>query len=232
MITSPHLVGRDRCALDMSSKRPKTDQKLVAEFVVIVVGVFVALAAETWWSEREERRYEREIREDMIVEFESNVRILDADIAENEQASELIGMLDGITDDALFTLADSELSERLEPYFTWAGFDPEMGSVQAFVESGNIGAISDRELRLLLARWAGLLEKRRRVNLQAVDFQHREVLPVVAEASSDQVWSDSERREIRKLLNYLSVLHSFVRENQHELRLAAIDILTFLRDEN
>ena len=83
-----------------------------------------------------------------------------------------MGMLYGLDDDALLALDDTKLSEQLEPYLQWAGFDPEMGSVQAFVESGNVGAISDRQLRLLLARWAGLLEKRRRVNLQAVDFQH------------------------------------------------------------
>ena len=96
----------------------------------------VALAAESWWSEREERRFEREIREDMIVEFESNLRILDADIEENKKARKHLGMLDGLADDALLALTDNTLSEQLVPYLTWAGFDPEMGSVQAFVERG------------------------------------------------------------------------------------------------
>jgi hypothetical protein len=213
-------------------KRPKLDRKLAAEFAVIVVGVFVALAAESWWSEREDRQYEREIREDMIVEFESNVRILDADIGENEEARKRLGMLEGLTDEALLALSDNELSGQLVPYLTWAGFDPEMGSVQALVESGNIGAISDRRLRQLLARWAGLLEKRRRINLQAVDFQHREVLPVIARASADRVWTSSERRELSTLLNHMLALHGFVLINQHELRAAATDILTFLRDEH
>ena len=99
-------------------------------------GSLVALAAESWWSEREERRFEREIRDDMIVEFESNVRILDADIEENEKVRKHLGMLDGLADDALLALADNALSEQLAPYLTWAGFDPEMGSVQAFAESG------------------------------------------------------------------------------------------------
>ena len=201
------------------------------EFTVIVVGVFIALAAETWWSEREERRFEREIRADMIVEFESNIRILDADIAENEEANHRIGMLDSLDDDALLALDDNTISEQLVPYLQWAGFDPEMGSVQAFVESGNVGAFSDRQLRLLLARWSGLLVKNRRVNLQAVDFQHGTVLPVIARASSDLVWSSNERRELRVLLSHLLALHGFVLNNQRELRAAATDILTFLRDE-
>lgn len=210
----------------------KLDRKLVFEFTIIVVGVFVALAAESWWSEREERQFEREIREDMIVEFESNIRILDADIAENEEAGNLIGMLNALDDEALLTLDDNKLSEQVVPYLRWAGFDPEMGSVQAFVENGNVGAISDRQLRLLLARWSGLLVKNRRVNLQAVDFQHGAVLPFNARASSDQVWSSGERRELRALLSHLLALHGFVLNNQRELRAAATDILSFLRDEH
>jgi len=216
----------------MDIKKLGLTPKLVVEFVVIVAGVFVALAAESWWSEREDRQYERELREDMIAEFEANLRILDADIATNEEVPKLIGMFVDITDDALFALADAELSQQLNPYLNWAGFDPEMGSVQAFVESGNIGAIADRELRLLLARWAGLLEMRRRYNLQAVDFQHREIMPVVARASADGKWSTSERREMRTLLGAFFALHGIVLANQYELRQAANDVLIFLRDND
>jgi len=202
------------------------------EFAIIVAGVFVALAAETWWSEREERQFEREIREDMIVEFEANIRILDADITENEEARNRIGMLDDLNDDALLALDDSNISEQLVPYLQWAGFDPEIGSIQAFIENGNVGAISDRQLRLLLSRWSGLLVKNRRVNLQAVDFQHIAVQPFVAHASSDQAWSRSERWELRALLSQLLTLQGFVLDNQRKLREAATDILTFLRAEN
>jgi hypothetical protein len=213
----------------MSIKKLELTPKLAVEFLVIVAGVFVALAAESWWSEREDRQYERELREDMLAEFESNLLILDADIAENETASKIIEFFSGISDEALFALTDSEMSQRLNPHLNWAGFDPEMGSVQAFVESGNVGAIGDRELRLLLARWAGLLEMRRRFNLQAVDFQHREVLPVVARAGSDGEWTTSERRELRILLETFFVLQGTVLQNQRELRQASIAMLEYLQ---
>lgn len=214
----------------MDIKKLGLTPKTALEFVVIVAGVFVALAAESWWSEREDRQYERELREDMIAEFEANLHILNADIATNEEVPKLIGMFVGISDDALFALTDAELSQQLNPYLNWAGFDPEMGSVQAFVESGNIGAIGDRDLRLLLARWAGLLEMRRRFNLQAVDFQHREIIPVIARAGADGKWSTSERREMRTLLSAFLELYGTVLQNQHDLRQAANDILVFLRD--
>ena len=146
------------------SKRAK---QLFQEFLVVVVGVFVAVAAESWWSEREYRRFEREIREDMLVEFESNVHILDGDIAFNEEARKLIAALSGLSDEALFAIADSVLSKQFgSGILNTAGFDPELGSVQALVESGNLGAVGDRELRVRLSRWAGLLEQCRRKNFQ------------------------------------------------------------------
>lgn len=214
----------------MKTQSFEKTRKLFLEFAVIVAGVFVALAAESWWSEREQRAFERELGEDMIVEFEANLRILDADIAENEEARQRIGLLEGLSNDALFAIPDHELTEKLEQHLSWAGFDPEMGSAQAFVESGNVGAIGDRELRLLMARWTGLLEMRRRYNLQAVDFQIREVKPVIARSIADERWSDDERRELRALLGELYVLHRFVLDNQYDLRSAAQDILQFLGD--
>jgi hypothetical protein len=208
----------------------KRASELLQEFLVIVLGVFIAVAAESWWSDREHRQFERDLREDMVAEFEANLRILESDIAENEQARRRMGLLEGLSDDALFAIPDTALSAQLDPYLIWAGFDPAMGNVQALVESGNIGAISDREMRLRLTRWAGLLEQRRRFNLQAVDFQHREVLPVIAHAGSDLRWSESERRELRTLLGQLLALHNIVLQNQHELHGVAQDILVFLRD--
>ena len=215
----------------MITERLGNFRNLLIEFTVIVAGVFVALAAESWWSEREDRQFERELREDVIVEFESNIRILEADIEENEASRKRIGLLENLSDEELLLLSDATLSEQLEPYLNWAGFDPEMGIVQAFVESGNVSAVSDRELRLLLARWAGLLEKRRRFNLQAVDFQHREVLPVIARSGSDGTWSSSERRETKILLSHMLALHGIVLTNQSDLKEAASVILAFLRHE-
>lgn len=197
-----------------------------------MLGVFVALAAESWWSDREDRQFERELREDMVEEFQANLRILEEDIATNEAARERIGLLDDLPDEALFEFSNATLSEWLDPYLNWAGFDPEMGNVQALLESGSVGAIGDRELRLQLARWGGLLEMRRRVNLQAVDFQHREVAPVIARAGSDQNWSQIERRELRTLLSQFSALHGIVLDNQRELRRNAQDILAFLQENH
>ena len=211
------------------SKRTK---QLFQEFVVVVVGVFVALAADSWWSEREDRRFEREIREDMLVEFESNVRILNADIDYNEEARELHAALSGLSDEALFAIPDAVLSKQFgSGTLNSAGFDPELGTVQALVESGNIGAVGDRELRLRLSRWEGLLEQCRRKNLQGVRLD-KSVMPLIVRAGSDLRWSQIERRELQAFLENTLDFFDIRVECQRELRRVAQDILAFLHESN
>ena len=211
---------------------PKRAKQLFQEFVVVVVGVFVAVAAESWWSDREDRRFEREIREDMLVELESNIRILDADIAANEEARVLVAALSGLSDESLFAIPDAVLSEQFgSGNLESAGFDPELGSVQALVESGNLGAVGDRELRLRLSRWEGLLQQCRRKNVQGVNLE-KSVMPLIVRAGSDLRWSEVERRELRALLDNALGFFDYRVACQHELRIAANDILAFLKESD
>jgi hypothetical protein len=203
--------------------------RVVGEFAVVVLGVFVALAAESWWSERAERRYERELREDMRAEFEANLRILEADLAANDTAHARVTAFSQLGADQLEGMSSQDVTAAIGSWLSWSGFDPEMGTAQALVESGNVGAIADRELRLLLSRWAGLLEEKRRFNLQAVDFQMHRVAPMISHAAADREWTGPERREARDLLAALATLQSGVIENQGRLQSAARDILDYLQ---
>jgi len=210
----------------------KSTKQLFREFAVVVVGVFVALAAESWWSEREERRFEREIREDMLVEFEENVRILDTDIALNEGFRKLSAPLSGLSDEALFAIPDNVLSAKFGSGISVsAGFDPELGIAQALVESGNLGAVGDRDLRLRLSRWDGLLEQCRRKNVISVEFD-ASIAPVIVRAGSDLHWSEIERRQLRALLD--NVLQYFDTRVvcQYELRGEAQGLLVYLHESN
>ena len=212
-----------------TSQSPKRLLRFVSEFVVIVAGVFVAVAAESWWSEREERDYERDLRLDMVAEFEANLRILESDLAANDTARTRVASFVDLRERELQAMSSAQVAATIGRWLDWSGFDPEMGSAQALVESGNIGAIGDRGLRLLLSRWAGLLEEKRRFNLQAVDFQMHQVAPAVARASDDNDWTERERREVQELLRSFGQLQEGVVVNQMRLQSAAREILAYLR---
>ena len=195
----------------LSGKGART---LFIEFFIIAIGVFIALAAESWWSEREDRLRESDIREDMLAEFAANIRILEADIGVNEDRARQFASLPAMTQEELMGLPDAYFEENYRLFPNWAGFDPEMGIVQALVNSGNLGNISDRELRLRLSRWAGLLKEKDRKTLQATQFQINSLMPVIAEVSADARWSVAERRRTQVLYETLSVLQGMVLDNQ------------------
>ena len=140
--------------------------------------------------------------------------------------------LGGLSGEALIGPTGDQLLGTFYPFTRWAGFDPEMGTVQALVESGNILLVSGRDLRLRLARWAGLLEQSRRFNLQAATFHQRETMPAFATAGADSPWSGSERRELQVLMSQMLVLFDTTVNNQRELLETAQGTLAFLREND
>ena len=132
------------------------------------------------------------------------------------------------------TVMDQRARSRNARIFTqiWivTGSHPVMGIVQASRQSANLAVVSDREMRLGLARWVGLLESNRRFNLQAGQSEQREVVPFVARAAADGRWSAVERRELQIYLSLFLQLFDTTVDNQRQLLATARDILAFLQE--
>lgn len=201
---------------------------LLIEFSVIVLGVFVALAAETWWSGREGRLLEQQLREDMVAEFASNIRILEADLEDNRTLASDFQALVGRSDEELAAPDDAWWNRTVRPFPNWAGFDPEIGIVQALINSGSLSNISDADLRIRLARWAGLLREDERKTGLATDFQMHVLLPAIATIAADGTWSPEERLQARLLYDSMTVLLSGVMNSQQALLEEARSIHAFL----
>jgi hypothetical protein len=202
-----------------------------AEYLIAVPGVLTAVGINAWWSEREDRHFERKLRADMIAEFEAILATLVSDLAANDSAHAVINSLDTLSDSALLALSSDDLINRFRQGAGVAGFDPEMGFVQALVESGNLGAVGDRDLRLLPSRWAGLLEEKQRYTEQLSLFASQNTFPVRAGTSADLVWTEAERRELQMTYGRHSMLHQFTIEKQRRLQAAALEIHTYLVDQ-
>lgn len=203
-------------------------KKLLLEFSIIVIGVFVALAAESWWSDRENRQFEADLIEDMKAEFISNIAILESDIEENVQIAQKLNSFTLLTDTELLELDNDYFKANLRNTINWAGFDPIIGNIQALVESGNLNVISDRKLRLLLSRWSGLYIRSKRFNLQTVNFQNNQLKPLRIQFSSDLNWDESERRSLMYTYKDFVILHEGVLLTQKELLMLANEINNYL----
>jgi hypothetical protein len=185
----------------MSSKKLSQIKSSVGEFGLIVVGVLVALLAESWWSERQDRQVEQQILVDAATEFRQNIEILDADISINNDVYDYLLRVEAMSDPELFALSDIEVSDLFatENQFS-AAFDPAMGSVDALVRGGDIRFITDREFRGHLARWSALLTQTARMDLMHTDLQFAGLNMVIPAFEADNKWTNEERRQIRDML--------------------------------
>ena len=201
----------------------------VAEFGLIVVGVLVALLAESWWSEREDREAERQILVDAVAEFQENIEILNADISKNTVVFDTLLKIERMPISELLALTDDEASKlfAIEKQIN-AGFDPAMGSIDALVSSGDLRFIRDRTLRLHLARWSALLTRAERMELQHGQILHSSIFRSVPAFAADEKWTSEERREIRALLVISKLSLNMSMDTMTELRATADEVLSRL----
>lgn len=194
--------------------------RLASEFAVIVIGVLVALSAESWWSEQENRAYEASLRADIVEEFEENLRVLQVDSTINADSLPTFRQVATMDSTALLGMTAPEAREifRLP---AWAHFDPVSGAAQALVSSGGLWAIEDRELRMVLSRWASLLKRYDRYSFEALGGR-QEVAPELNRTIAAGAWSREERLwlqlSIRDVLFWLGLMQEVEAELLAEAR--------------
>jgi len=215
----------------MSSKKLSQIKSSVGEFSLIVVGVLVALLAESWWSERQDRQVEQQMLVDAATEFHQNIEILNADIAENNDVYDYLLRVEAMSDPELFALSDIEVSGLLAAdNQSNAAFDPAMGSIDALVRGGDLRFITDHELRGHLARWSALLTQAARMDLQHTDLQIAGLYLVVPAFEADNKWTDEERRQIRDMLILTMGTLQLSMDTMIELRATAERVLERLAE--
>jgi len=210
----------------MNKNRSPRVKSPVGEFGLIVIGVLVALLAESWWSERENRETERQILVDATAEFQENLEILDTDISVNIAVLDVLLAIEGLQDSALLALSDDEVSElfAVEKQFN-AAFDPAMGSIDALVRSGDLRIIKDQALRLSLARWSALVTRAERMELQHEASLRSGFYRSVPAFAADGKWTSEERREIRDRLLHSKYSLELTMETMADLRATADEVL-------
>ena len=137
--------------------RSRLAARFLGEFTVIVVGVLVALALDSWVDDRAARQDETEARILLRSEFELNSARLDTVRAAHQRtldaAYELLELMD--------TSDTWDQRDRL-PGLVWtfvspSSFDPIRGGLNSLIQSGQLGLIRDESLRAALAGWPDIV---------------------------------------------------------------------------
>ena len=125
---------------------------LVAELVIVVLGVLIAISIDSWRQGVQDRRDERVLVESLHREFESNRVALVSQLEVYGKRSAAAQQLLDLGVEAERLPADSLTA--LWQWITRAGtYDPATGVLSSATSSGDLGLIEDLDLRSAIAQW-------------------------------------------------------------------------------
>ena len=182
------------------SRRSELIRALVSG-VGIVTSILLAFAIEASWDARAERIAERSVLEGIRVDLEANLIRIDELMSEHQRA-----------DTALVRFFDSPGPESEEDantavirlvYGLLSGdlFDPVTGTLEMLLSSGNLGLISDSDLRSRLWVWKAQVEDLEddAVGLQTNVRDNRHLLGRLGARGLDRGLRPSRREQYRRL---------------------------------
>ena len=139
------------------TKLHKSFSSLAAEFLIVIVGILMAISIDAWWSERGDRRDEQVLLRSLSEEFEQNERALATQFEPYERRLASAETLLRLGPEATDISADSLTS--LWRWITRGGsYDPSTGVLDAAMSSGDITLIRDPALRAILAGWSSSVD--------------------------------------------------------------------------
>jgi hypothetical protein len=133
--------------------------RIIAEGVVIVASILLALATDAWREDRRERAEEGEALGRLDAEFAAVDSVM-RDWRDNHRAILEAGqaLLEHTGPEGSSSLSADSIGHLLGVVqFTWT-LDPPSGVLSSLVASGQLGLIQSQDLRVELASWQGLLD--------------------------------------------------------------------------
>ena len=126
-----------------------------ADVLLIVIGVSIALAADSWLSDRNERARTDLLLDSLEDEWTFELGRLDAHIADLNQAKTGLARLIEAHDNGLEDLSDDELA-ALGTGLTWGTFKPSSGAYSTLMADG-IQNVRDPALRQAISAWSSVM---------------------------------------------------------------------------
>jgi hypothetical protein len=147
-------------------------KRLLAEFGVIVAGVLIALAADSWWERQQELNHAEEYLRQLLVDFEETEGRLRATIAaETDRREHVSSVIDRARNGPL-PPADS-----LDLPTGYNYFEPLTGTLAALIQGGDLRLLRNDTIRFELIAFFALMHETQTV------LRHTETL----------VWNSTER---------------------------------------
>ncbi len=147
-------------------------KRLFAEFAVIVAGVLIALAVNSWWERRQERNHGEEYLRQLLVDVVETEGRLRGTI--DTETQRLVGV------NAVLARAQSGSwppADSLELPTGYNYFEPLTGTLTALVQGGDLRLVRSDSLRFDLIAYSALMHETQTI------LRHTETL----------IWNSTER---------------------------------------
>lgn len=128
-------------------------KRLFAEFGVIVAGVLIALAVDSWWERQQEQKQAEQYLQQLLVDFQETRRRLHGTIAGDSTTLERVS---SVLDRAFRGPLPSADSLDLPTGYNY--FEPLTGTLTALVQGGDLRLIGNDSIRFELIGFAALID--------------------------------------------------------------------------
>ena len=146
--------------------------RLFAELAVIVAGVLIALAADSWWERRQDQNLAREYLEQLLVDVQATERRLQSTIDTETQRLEAVSSAISRAFGGPWPQPDS-----LELPTGYNYFEPLMGTLTALIQSGDLRLLRSDSIRFEAIAFSALIHETETI------LRHTESL----------IWNSTER---------------------------------------
>ena len=132
-------------------------KQAAAEFFFIVIGVSIALAADSWLAERDKAERTERLLNSLEAEWAADLKYMDANLDEVSQAMPAIRRMISAHEDSPQDLTAAEAASLLEQAYDWHLYHPSDGALNTLLVDG-VQNIEDASLRSAIASWRSRLD--------------------------------------------------------------------------
>jgi len=132
-------------------------QQAVVDVILIVIGVSIALAADSWLADRTERIRTEQLLDALEDEWATELERINTHLETLDKANESIIRIIRAHDDGVENLSADDAATLMEGYF-WSTFKPSGGALSTLMVDG-VQNIEDQALRFAVASWRTVLDE-------------------------------------------------------------------------
>jgi len=186
--------------VDKNAMREKC-KRAASDILLIVVGVSIALAADSWLAERTEKARTNQLLETLEVEWNADLNLIDVYLDDYDQAMAGIIQIINAHRDSPSNLSTTDAALLLQQAYNWRTFNPSKGALNALLVDG-VQNIEDAPLRLAVASWHSMLS-----NLVAEQAALRELGAVYEPRIATKITQNSSKAVPNEVMEYSQSLH-------------------------